>query len=77
MCTLPQRDTKLPDIDQHNGHSHWFGLINQVSYTFAASNRMQPFRQALKPGTPFVWNKEQPHTRQALTTDLYRPPPPS
>ena len=36
----------------------WFGLINQVSYAFAASSRMQPFRQALKPGTPFLWNKE-------------------
>ena len=36
----------------------WFGLINQVSYAFAASSRMQPFRQALKPGTPFIWNKE-------------------
>ena len=36
----------------------WFGLINQVSYAFAASSRMQPFRQALKPGTPFIWNRE-------------------
>ena len=36
----------------------WFGLINQVSYAFAASSRMQPFRQALKPGTAFIWNKE-------------------
>ena len=36
----------------------WFGLINQVSYAFAASTRMQPFREALKPGTPFIWNDE-------------------
>lgn len=36
----------------------WFGLINQVSYAFAASARMQPFRQALKPGSPFTWNEE-------------------
>ena len=36
----------------------WFGLINQMSYAFAASARMQPFRQALKPGSPFAWNEE-------------------
>ena len=36
----------------------WFGLINQVSYAFAASTRMQPVREALKPGTPFIWNEE-------------------
>ena len=44
--------TNLTDIRS------WFGLINQVSYAFAASTRMQPFREALKPGTPFIWNEE-------------------
>ena len=34
----------------------WFGLINQVSYAFASAERMLPFRQLLKPGTPFFWN---------------------
>jgi hypothetical protein len=34
----------------------WFGLINQVSYAFAATERMLPFRESLKPGTPFIWN---------------------
>lgn len=32
----------------------WFGLINQASYAFAATERMLPFRQLLKPGAPFV-----------------------
>ena len=36
----------------------WFGLINQVSYAFAATERMLPFRESLKPGTPFLWNVE-------------------
>ena len=36
----------------------WFGLINQVSYAFAATERMLPFRQLLKPGTPFKWDSE-------------------
>ena len=34
----------------------WFGLINQVSYAFTAVDRMLPFRQLLKPGTPFKWD---------------------
>ena len=36
----------------------WFGLLNQVSYAFAATERMLPFRQSLKPGTPFKWDNE-------------------
>ena len=36
----------------------WFGLINQVSYAFAANERMLPFRQLLQPGTPFKWTDE-------------------
>ena len=34
----------------------WFGLVNQVSYAFSMANQMQPFRQLLKPCTPFTWN---------------------
>lgn len=36
----------------------WFGLVNQVSYAFAATERMLPFRESLKPGTQFLWNDE-------------------
>lgn len=36
----------------------WFGLINQVSYAFAATEHMLPFRQLLQPGTPFQWTDE-------------------
>ena len=36
----------------------WFGLINQVPYAFATTDRLLPFRQLLKPGTPFTWNKD-------------------
>ena len=34
----------------------WFGLVNQVSYAFSMTDRMQAFRQLLKPGTPFRWD---------------------
>ena len=36
----------------------WFGLINQVSYAFAAADRMLPFRQLLKSGELFSWNEQ-------------------
>ena len=35
-----------------------FALINQVSYAFAATERLLPFCQSLKPGTPFKWDSE-------------------
>ena len=36
----------------------WFGLINQVSYAFTSAERMLPFHELLKPGTPFAWEDE-------------------
>ena len=34
----------------------WFGLVNQVAYTFSMTERMSPFRSLLRPGTPFQWD---------------------
>ena len=34
----------------------WFGAINQVSYAFASSEAMLPFRQLLRPQVPFFWS---------------------
>lgn len=36
----------------------WFGLINQVSYAFSMTGKMLPFRQLLKPSTPFHWDDD-------------------
>jgi hypothetical protein len=36
----------------------WFGVVNQVSYTFSMTDRMLPFRKLLKPGTPFQWDAQ-------------------
>ena len=36
----------------------WFGLVNQVSYAFSMTQRMEPFRRYLKPGTIFEWNED-------------------
>ncbi|CAG2216565.1 unnamed protein product [Mytilus edulis] len=35
----------------------WFGLDNQVSYAFSMADKMLPFRQLLKSGTPFFWDE--------------------
>ena len=36
----------------------WHGLINQVSYTFASADIMQPFRTLLSSKTTFTWTEE-------------------
>ena len=36
----------------------WFGLVNQVSYTFSKADKMLPFRTLLKPSTKFEWTEE-------------------
>ena len=48
-CNTPT-PTNITDV-----HS-WFDLINQVSYAFAATERLLPFCKLLKPGTPFKWD---------------------
>lgn len=40
-----------------SGIRSWFGLINQVSYAFSLTSRMQPFRDLLKPGNKFYWDE--------------------
>jgi len=36
----------------------WFGLLNQVSYSFSMATKMSPFRHLLKPQQPFCWSAE-------------------
>jgi hypothetical protein len=36
----------------------WFGLVNQVSYYTSMSERMRPFRDLLKPKSPFYWDSQ-------------------
>ena len=33
----------------------WYGLINQVAYSFCNTPVMEPFRKLLKPATPYIW----------------------
>ena len=36
----------------------WFGLINQVAFTFSKGAVMAPFRDLLKPSVKFEWTGE-------------------
>ena len=36
----------------------WFGLVNQVSYYTSMTEKMRPFRNLLKPKTPFYWDNQ-------------------
>ena len=37
---------------------NWFGLINQVSFSFAMTKTMAPFRRLLSSKVPFAWSEE-------------------
>ena len=39
------------------GMRSYFGLVNQVAYTFSNSDAMLPFRHLLKPGETFIWDE--------------------
>ena len=39
------------------GIRSWFGLINQVSYSFSMTEELQPFRELLKPRKTFYWDE--------------------
>ena len=36
----------------------WFGLLNQVSYSFSMAKELLPFRELLKPSKKFEWNED-------------------
>ena len=52
----------------------WFGLVNQVSYSFSAAEHMLPFRMLLKPSTTFEWTQELEElfskTKEFITTEI-------
>ena len=48
------RDFPIPkDI---TGARSWFGLVNQISWAYAISNIMQPFRDLIKHNNKFYWD---------------------
>jgi hypothetical protein len=39
---------------------NWFGLINQVAYSFVKTEHMAPFHHLLSQSQPFVWDRVRP-----------------
>ena len=48
---------EFPTPTDISGIRSFFGLINQVSYAFSMTETMTPFRDLLKPSTPFYWDE--------------------
>ena len=40
----------------------FYDMVNQVNYTFAMSEVMDPFRHLLKPGNTFQWSTDLQNT---------------
>ena len=50
----------------------WFGTVNQISYTFAATEHMAPFRQLLSSKLPFAWSQELDLAFQKSKAEIIR-----
>ena len=46
----------FPTPNDITGARSWFGLVNQVSWAYAISPIMQPFRDLIKPNVKFYWD---------------------
>jgi hypothetical protein len=51
----------------------WFGLINQVAYSFIKTEHMAPFYHLLSQSQPFVWDEEEekPNSQQQFINSEY------
>ena len=50
----------------------WFGVVNQVSYSFASCPVMEPFRHLLSNKVPFAWSAELEDAFQASKAEIVR-----
>lgn len=51
--------TEFPTPTSSTDVRSWFGLVNQVAYTFSHADIMAPFRALLKPSAgPFAWSDD-------------------
>lgn len=53
-----------------SGVRSFFGLINQVSYAFSMADTMVPFRDLLKPSTPFYWDETLQKLFESAKTEI-------
>ena len=50
----------------------WFGLVNQVSYSFSMASTMAPFRHLLSTKLPFYWSEELETAFDASKEEIIR-----
>ena len=50
----------------------WFGMIAQISYTFATASEMQPFRHLLSTKVPFQWSPDLDKAFEASKNEIIR-----
>ena len=50
----------------------WFGTVNQVSYSFAVADQMEPFRRLLSSKLPFAWSAELSSAFQKSKMEILR-----
>ena len=50
----------------------WFGLVNQVAYTFSESGVMEPFRELMKKNVPFYWDERLDRLFQVSKDEIIR-----
>ena len=50
--------TEFPTLMSTTDVRSWFGLVNQVAYSFSRADVMTPFRDLLKPVTMFSWTND-------------------
>ena len=48
----------FPKPENLTGARAWFGLVNQVAFSFAQTSQMAPFRELLKRNQKFYWDDE-------------------
>ena len=47
----------FPKPTNLTGARSWFGLVNQVAYSFSMTEEMAPFRDLLKRNRQFYWDE--------------------
>ena len=50
----------------------WFGLVNQVAYTFSESSVMEPFRELMKKNVTFYWDEQLDRLFQVSKDEIIR-----
>jgi hypothetical protein len=64
--------TNFPEPTSITDVRSWFGLVNQVAYTFSESDLMQPFRCLLQKKQPFYWDDRLRERFEASKKEIVR-----